>query len=282
MKPLSRIVLLLTATLVCFTAPPASPQATQQPPASSPLIAAGSGVNLGITRLLAKAFMSEHPEIVIEVPGSIGTKGAITAASEGAITFGLISRPLKEEEKSLGLTAHPYARVPVVLVAHPTVADDEVTYQEFVEIFKGTKSRWKDGNEIIVQTREPFDSGIQTLEKAIPGFREVYAESQQAKRWAVNFTDQDANRVLSTTPYAIGITDLGMIHTEQLNVKVLKVNGILPSPDTLSSGQYQLGRELSFIYRGETLPDPAKSFLELVRSEKGDRILRSNGYLPVN
>ena len=71
------------------------------------MIAAGSGVNLGITRLLAEAYTAHNPETLIDVPGSIGTRGAIKATAEGAIALGLISRPLKEQEKAPGLVALP-------------------------------------------------------------------------------------------------------------------------------------------------------------------------------
>ena len=224
MKQRNGIVPILSAIIICCVTSMGWPQTPQPQPVPQPLIAAGSGVNLGITRLLAKAFMNDNPQITIEVPGSIGTKGAITATADGTIAFGLISRSLNDEEKSLGLVARPYARVPIVVGAHPTVADDEIGFQDLVDIYRGTKTRWKDGNEIIVQTREPFDSGILVLENKIPGFKEAYAESRQAQRWSVYFTDQDANRALSTTHYAIGISDLGMIATEHLGIKVLKLN----------------------------------------------------------
>jgi phosphate transport system substrate-binding protein len=282
MKKCDWVVPLFSAIIICCVTSIGWPQTPQQQSVSQPLIAAGSGVNLGITRLLAKAFMNNQSQITIEVPGSIGTKGAIAAVADGAITFGLISRPLKDEEKSPGRVVRPYTRVPIVVGAHPTVADEEIAFHDLVDIYRGTRTRWKDGNEIIVQTREPFDSGILVLEKEIPGFREAYAESRQAKRWSVYFTDQDANRALSTTRYAIGITDLGMIATEHLNIKVLKLNGIVPSPENLLTGQYPLSRDLSFLYREGTLPEGAKAFLDFVRSEQGGNILRSNGYLPVN
>jgi len=279
MKTLKRIVSLLSAAAICFWVSMAWSQDFQHQPVPVPLIAAGSGVNLGITRLLARAFMNVHPEIIIEVPGSIGTQGAISAVADGAITFGLISRPLKEAEKAPGFVVRSFARVPIVVGAHPGVADDEITFQDLVDIYKGRKTRWKDGNEIIVQTREPFDSGIQALEREIPGFREAYAESRQAKRWVVYFTDQDANRALSTTRYAIGFTDLGMIATEHLGIKVLKLNGIFPDSESIASGRYPLSRELSFLYRDKALPEGARAFLDFVRSEGGIEILRSNGYL---
>jgi phosphate transport system substrate-binding protein len=282
MNGLKLVVTLISSVAVCSLPSIARAQTSQQQSVPPKLIAAGSGVNLGITRLLAEAFMKDHPDITIEIPASIGSKGAISAVADGAISFGLLSRSLKEEEKAPGLVARSYARVPIVVGVHPTVVDDNITSQELVDIYRGTKTRWKDGKEIIVQTREPFDSGIQALEREIPGFKQAHAESHQAKRWSVTFTDQDSNQALSTTRYAIGFSDLGMIATEHLSIKVLKLNGILPSPESVQTGQYPLSRDLSFLYREDTLTEGAKAFLDFVRSEVGVEIMRSNGYLPVN
>jgi phosphate transport system substrate-binding protein len=275
------IALLVTATIFAPNSQGWS-QTPVQPTEQKKLTAAGSGVNLGITRILAEAFTKEHPNITIDVPGSIGTRGAIKAVADGAITFGLISRPLTEEEKGLRLVAQPYAQVAIIIGAHPSVPDEGFTTRELIEIFKGTKSRWKNGHEIIVQARERSDSGFLVLENNIPGFREAYAESHAAKRWTIYFTDQDANRALSTTPYAIGVTDLGMISTEHLYIKVLKLNDIAPSPENLQNGTYPLSRQLSFLYRKDNLPQEADAFLRFVSSDTGRAILQSNGYIPVN
>jgi phosphate transport system substrate-binding protein len=282
MKRMVQIFPLIAVVTMCSLNSIAWSQANQQPLARGQLTAAGSGVNLGITRLLALAFTKHHSQITIEVPGSIGTRGAIKAAADGAITFGLISRSLGGEETTLGLKTAPYARVPIVVGTHPSVKDKGITFQELIDIYKGTKTRWKDGNEIIVQAREKTDSGFMVLEKGIPGFKEAYVESHQAKRWSIYFTDQDANQALSTTPYSIGVSDLGMISTEQLSIKVLELNGLLPSPENLLNGSYPLGRVLSFIYRERSLPESAKAFLDFVRSDEGRNILISNGYLPMN
>jgi ABC-type phosphate transport system substrate-binding protein len=65
------------------------------------------------------------------IPGSIGTKGAIKAVTDGAITLGLISRSLEEEEKNLGIVEHPSACVAIIVGAHSNVQDDTITTQEF-------------------------------------------------------------------------------------------------------------------------------------------------------
>jgi phosphate transport system substrate-binding protein len=280
-KILSFCIILSTVTLYPLHSI-AWAQTTQKLQEAPPFIAAGSGVNLGITKLLAEAFTKGNPKITITVPGSIGTKGAIKATAEKAITFGLISRPLQKEELEMGFTAKRYARVPIVMAGHAGVKDEGITFQELIEIYKGTKTQWKDGRQIIVQAREKTDSGFLVLQEKIPGFKEAHMESLESKRWMIYYTDQDANQAIEKTPGAIGVSDLGMIKSEQLKVKVLNLNGVVPGPETLLNGTYPLERELAFIYLEKGLPKEAKGFLDFVSSDSGRKIMRSKGYLPVN
>lgn len=242
---------------------------------------AGSGANLAITQVLADAFEKRQPQVKINIPGSIGTRGAIKAVSEGAIALGLISRPLKEEEKALGLVSREYARVAIIIGVHPTVPDQDITSGELVAIYQGTKTRWKNGREIIVQAREKSDSGFLVLQSTIPGFKEAYTESQKANRWTLYFTDQDANQALAATPDAIGVSDLGMITAEHVRINPLRLDGVAPTLENLENGTYPLGRSLAFIYKEGTLTEDAKAFFTFVFSEEGRNLLQTNGYLPI-
>ncbi len=267
----------LLSALLCLLVS-ASPSAGQAP--SGPLVVAGSGTNLAITRLLADAFGRTRPGIKIEVPASIGSTGAIRAASEGAVAIGLVSRPLREQEKGLGLTLVPYARTAVVIGAHPAVADDSITFEDLVDIYRGTKTRWRDGHEIIVLTREPQDSSIEVLERVVPGFKAAYAESQQARRWRILFSDQEMNAALAKTPYAIGLSDMGTIAAERLPVKPLKVNGVPPDPGEVRSGRYPLVKKLAFVFLADRIPTAARAFVDFARSREGEKVLMGNGYEP--
>jgi len=243
---------------------------------------AGSGTNLPITRALVQAFEQSHPELKIEVPSSIGSKGGIQAAAEGAITLGLASRPLKAKELALGVSAVPYAKTAVVIGVHPSVRDNNITFDDLVNIYRGSKTQWRDGREIIVLSREPGDSSNEVLEEQVPGFQFVYEQSQQAKRWITLFTDQDGNRALASTPYAVGLSDLGAITVEQLPIKPLKVNGIAPTLENLQTGQYPLVKTLFFVLPPTELPADVQAFIDFVGSDEGAKILRANGYLPLS
>lgn len=248
-------------------------------PSSKTMIFAGAGSNLAITRILADAFIKTHPGVTINIPESIGSTGGIRAVSEGAVTIGLISRPFREQEKKLGLEEVPYARTLIVIGVHPGVTDDEITFEEIVQIYRGKKTKWKNGQDIIVLTRDKGESTTDVMEQVIPGFREANDESLQARRWIVAFTDQDMNRLLMTTPNAIGISDLGTIKSERLNIKMLKVNGNSPTPENVIKGRYVLVKTLDFVFKKDHLPPEAKAFMDFVRSKQGQKIMKGNGYL---
>lgn len=244
------------------------------------LLFAGSGSNLPIVRVLAKEFQKSHPDVSIEVPPSIGSTSAIRAAADGAVALGLISRPLKESEKGLGLTTVDFARTPLIIGVHPSVPDNGITFAELVDIYRGKRTRWANGRGIIVLTREPGDSSIEVLVKGAPGFREVYEESRKSKRWTVLLKDLAMNETLARTPDAIGLSDLGAVTIEKHAIKPLKVNGVAPTLGNLRSGKYPLWKTLVFVYREGRLIPEAKLFIDFVRSGNGEKLLKANGYLP--
>jgi phosphate transport system substrate-binding protein len=268
----------MSALLLSICALAAS--AVAGPAQGPPLIFAGSGTNLPIVRVLAQAFQRTHPEIAIDVPASIGSSGGIQAAADGAIALGLISREMKDMEKKKGLSVINYARNPLIIGVHPTVAEDNITYAELLDIYRGKKRSWRDGRDIVVLTREAGDSSIEVLVKGVPGFKEVYEESQHARRWTTLLRDLVMNETLARTPHAIGVSDLGTVTIERHAIKPLKVNGVTPTLENLQNGRYPLYKTLAFVYRKDRLPAGARLFLDYVRSKEGEKILKENGYLP--
>ena len=279
-KMLGLIGLLWLAGFFHYIGPVCASQTVSGDQAPTRLILAGSGSNLHLTRILAHRFMQTHPGVLIEIPESIGSRGAIKAIVDGAITLGLISRALKGEENDLGLTVMPYARTGIVLGVHPSVSESDITFEEIVDIYNGVKSRWKEGQEIIVLTREPGDSSIEVLEKIVPGFKEAYAQSWKNKRWTALFTDQEMEKTLIKVPYAIGFSDTVRGEGEISQIKALTLKGISPSPENLANGNYPFLKTLSFVYLKNKLPEEARSFLEFVRSDEAASVMRNAGCLP--
>jgi phosphate transport system substrate-binding protein len=246
----------------------------------SVLVFAGSGTNLPIVRVLAKEFKKRHPGVRIDVPASIGSSSGIKAAADGAIALGLTSRPLKESEKKQELEVIAFARTPIIIGVNQSVAEKNISYAEIIDIYRGKKTRWQNGREIIVLTREPGDSSIEAMNSVVPNFREVYEESQKSRRWITLIKDLKMNETLARTTDAIGFSDLGAIKIEGHRIKPLAVNGVSPAVNTLESGAYPLFKPLLFVFHKERLPPAAGEFIAFVRSKEGAKIMRANGYLP--
>lgn len=262
---------------------PITQQTIQPPSFATQLIFAGSGVNLEIIRLLAKQFQKTHPKVKINVPASIGSSGAIQAVVDGEIAVGTISRLLTEQEKQLGLTVIPYAQTPLALAAHLSVADDNITSAQLLDIYRGKKSQWLDGKEIIVLTREPQDSSTLILKQKISGFNQVYADSQKHQRWITLYKDLEMNNYLAKTPLALGLADIGTITAEKRlsSLKILKFNGIAPTTANISNGKYPLVKNLYFVFDRDKLSPYAQEFMNFVKSSQGEEILKANSYLAV-
>lgn len=259
------------------------PQTQLQPLQSKSLTFAGSGVSLEITRILAKQFQKTHPEIKINVPTSIGSSGAIYAAADGAIAVGMISRPLKAQEQKLGLTVIPIAKTPLAIATHLSVADDNITSTQLIDIYQGKKTQWLDGKEIIVLTREPGDSSILILSEKINGFQEVYTDSQINKRWTTLYKDQEMNQQLAQIPLTLGFVDIGTITSERKlsAIKTLKFNSVAPTLENVTNNRYPLVKNLYFVFEQGKIPLAAKEFINFVRSKEGEKILKAHGFLPL-
>jgi phosphate transport system substrate-binding protein len=246
-----------------------------------PLVFAGSGTNLAITRLLATAYEQANPGTPIEIPSSLGSTGAIRAVQDGAITVALISRALRASEQGSGLAVVPYARTPLLFGAHPSVPDTGLSGDELIQIVAGTKSRWRDGREMVVLLLYPGDSLTEEILRKIPGLERPYAASYAAKRWTFLYSDALMNDRLAKTPASLGVTTLGAILTDRLAIKPLAFNGMAPTLDNLQAGRYPLSLTLAFAFIPAALPPPANAFLAFVRSAPAEALLRRHGYLAV-
>ena len=245
------------------------------------LIFAGSGTNLALTRLLVEHYAAKgHNQI--EVPESIGSSGAIRAIRDGSIDLGLISRPLTKEEFDSGLRQIPYARVGLVIAVNPIVVDTGITSEELVEVIKGEKKTWSDGNPIIVLIMYEKDTTNLVLAKEIQGYQTAIEEALKKKLWQVLYTDAAMVGALEKSPYSIGFSDTSTMAITNPAIKALKLNGIYPNPGTIADGTFPLTKELYFVYKEGGSLEKVQPFLNFVRSEEGKRVILSGDAIPFN
>lgn len=250
---------------------------TEEPPA---YILAGSGTNVYITEVLAKAFMANNPLVKIKVLPSVGSTGGIRAAHKGKINIGLAGRHLREIEKTWNLKVVPYARTLLVFGVNQSVQEDNISSDELKNIYEGTMNKWKDKSSIIVLMREEGDNGAEVLMKHFNWAEEVFKRAWNSGVWRIEYKDEDCNNSIKRIKGSIGWTDLGIIMLKRYSIKILKLNGVEPTFENLTAGRYPLFKELSFVYSGQ-IEEPLQKFISFVKSRQGAEILRKNGYEPV-
>jgi phosphate transport system substrate-binding protein len=239
---------------------------------------AGSGSNLPLTRLLVEAFRRAHPGASLVVHESIGSTGGLRAVGDGAVSIGLVSRALTEAESKLGLVVRPYARVAVVVAAHPGVPDRCASHDELLAMFAGARARWSDGAKLVVLQRERGDSSFLAFSKRIPGLEQANEAAYRAQRWRVLYHDREMQEALMATSGAVGLFDLGAIEAQKLPLRVLCVEGVEPTREAVLAGRYPFTKELSLVTAGPPTGLVAE-LLEFVASRDGRAITERAGYL---
>jgi phosphate transport system substrate-binding protein len=63
-------------------------------------------------------------------------------------------------------------------------------------------------------------------------------------------------------------------------VKPLSINGVMPTKETVVSGEYSLSRPL-YMYTNGKPSGLAKSFIDFVLSPEGQEIVNKQGFVPV-
>jgi phosphate transport system substrate-binding protein len=231
------------------------------PPATQPLTSPEPGVlrlmGTGAMTPLAQAWACAFPGVVVEP--SVGSGGGVRAAADGAVDLGMISRPLSDEERRLGLEMVPVARDQVVIAAHPTVAFDRLSRAELAAFYAGSR------RDAVLLLRDAQESANLALERVLPELTPLREEAYRSGRWRVLYHDDAMEQALAATPGSLGVASSTV--TVRLPLKVVSVDGV------------EALRPLAFVLRPERRARAA-AFLAFVASAEGRRITSSSGYLP--
>lgn len=240
---------------------------------------AGSSTNLPLTRALVRAFNSSAGARARVHPG-IGSLGGIRAAVDGVITLGLVSRPLSAAERRALPVSIPYARVAVVVAANPGVPRGSLTRAELLELYRGVRVRWSDNSPVVVLQRERGNPDHQALGRVLPAFAAVNDEAYRRQRWRVLYHDADMQRELQSIHGALGLLDMGAIKARHLALKILQVEGAVPSEQNVARGTYPYYKDLTLVSRGP-LTGTAARLVEFIFSAEGRSLIRARGHVPL-
>ena len=243
------------------------------------VVIAGTGDSRKLLRLLGEEYCLTHPDILIEVPKSVGSSGGIKSLIEGRCDLARVGRPLSANELYYNLKYLLFARAPIVFVVNENIkAVENLSQEALIDIYAGRVTRWDElgqlSGKIYIANREKGDSSRTVIEKVIPAFARI--EPFAGK---VLYTTQETARVVSF--YKNTIAYLPLSEIPEKGVRVLSYAGIFATQATVHSGSYPLVVPLGLVWHGELSP-AAADFIAFVSSPAGTKIILASGAYPVS
>lgn len=220
---------------------------------------------------LGEAFSEANSDINFTY-NPTGSGSGIRAVSEGRCDIGLASRALKEEEKEEGLTETVLAYDGIAIILNPENPIEDLTLEQIAAIYTGEISNWKDlgGNdaEIVLIGRE---AGSGTRD----GF-ETITDTAEKCRYRQELTSTgDVITTVAQNPNAIGYASLAAV---KKTVKVVRVNGVEPSEESIIDGSYAIQRPFMLITKTDApLSEAAQKFFDYAFSDEAAEIISAAG-----
>jgi phosphate transport system substrate-binding protein len=235
-----------------------------------------------IADAFVEVFQKIHPDCTITVKKTGSGDGA-SALVDKRCDIADMSRFMKPEEFKKAVengvmpVAHAIAMDGVCVIVHPSNPLAEFTIAQAKKVYTGQATNWKDlgGPDlpIVVISRETNSGTYETFEHFVMGADKMASGVQYAS------SNPAVHALVKATPGAIGYVGLGFVDKD---VKALKVNGILPTRKTISTGSYPLSRPLYMFTDGyPKLGTVLHAFVTYYLCEKGQEIVEAKGFVPL-
>lgn len=209
----------------------------------------GSTTFLPLAQRVAETYMDAHPKVKLTLAGG-GTQRGYKSLLDGTADVAMVSGDLPDElqqtfsRKHIKLHTTTCAYSGLVVAVHPLNPLQNLTIIQLQGIFSGRISNWKElgGNDSPIHVLiGPPSGGITEIWKTrVLGDDNTY--TPQAAVLPANVRLQS----LKNDPKAITYLPLTESSPE---LKIMRINGVAPTPPNLHSGKYPLRTALALVSR---------------------------------
>ena len=230
---------------------------------------------------LAEQFKAQHPGTTFDIAAEGSTTG-IAAIIDGTAQIGMSSRRAKTAEvgtaSAKGINMKPtivaYDGIAVIVNSGNPIKG--LTKKQVEQVFTGDVADWSaiggTAGKISVYTRNT-SSGTYSDFKELAMKKRDYAPGSQ--KMAGN--EQIASEVGKN---ANGVGYVGLAYTKAGGIKVMSIDGVLPSVQTVHAKTYPYARPTFYYTNGEA-SGLAKEFLDFTISKAGQKIVAQVGFVPI-
>lgn len=228
-------VYLLATLVVVLAIVPAKSRAADQR-----IIIGGAQSLIPLAEKFSDRFRKNHPGIEIGINAG-GSNYAIGAVRKGEIDVGLVARDLDASEKT-GFHVQQLGHDAIMLLSYPGNPLDSLTLSEIQRIYLGKINDWNEiGGEakrIIPLTREKSAALHAAFIQGLFGKK----FDGQEKAFTIRASKEKILRTIKRITGAIGYGIVRLEEARNQEVKVLAIDGKLPTQENILQGLYPFAR----------------------------------------
>jgi len=192
------------------------------------------------------------------------------------------------QQQGVELKIIPATASAFVFIVNSENPVDGLTFEQIQDIYTGEITNWSEVGGVdapIIPYQRPTGSGSQTamLSLVMKDKTMMAPPTKQLQMEMGELVDAIADYDNADT--AIGYSYFYYVNTmyKRDTIKMLAVDGVTPSIDTIKNGEYPIYTNGFIVLRADEPEDSAASkWVEAVLSRRGSRIIEAAGYVPVN
>jgi phosphate transport system substrate-binding protein len=234
--------------------------------------------------LCAEAFNSAQKDYHVSV-AQTGTGAGLTAIATGTADVAMASREVTSDEK----TKYPEKQFQETLIGYDGITIcvskpiydagvTALTKEQVKDIYSGNIKNWKElggPDELIFAVSREIGSGTRDT------FLEDIFGDKKAETPGVNsYLSQNADIKTAITGSDKAIGYLGYSFSQSGDLAPIKLDGVLPSPETVKDKTYAMARGLYLDTFGDASAG-AQAFIDFCKGPEGQQIASENGYIPL-
>jgi phosphate transport system substrate-binding protein len=239
----------------------------------------GSSTVAPIVADAATQYEASHPGVRIEVQSGGSSRG-ISDATSGVADLGLVSRSLKDEEKTQ-LTAHTLAMDGVCAIVHRDNPVKRLDKQQLIDLYTKKITNWKDvgGNDAIIIVANKAE-GRSTLEVFL---HYLGLDPADVKADVVVGENLHVIQSVVGNPNTIGYVSIGTASAEEkagTPIQLVVTDKVVPTMESVKDGSFPITRPLNIVTDAETSP-AARAFLDYLMSTNINGIIEKHFFVPI-
>lgn len=218
------------------------------------------------------------------------TVGAYKNLIDGSVDIIFVARPSQEQleeakRKGVKLKLTPIGKEAFVFFVNTKSNVTGLSTKQIQDIYSGQSTNWKEfggKNQSIRAFQRPEDSGSQTmLQKLMAGKSLMVAPKIDVISGMDGIISSTANykNYKNALGYSFLFYATEMVQNNQ--IRLLKVDGVYPSRNTIKSKEYPLSAEFYAVTAGSTNPN-VDNFINWILGKQGQYLIEKTGYTPLN